>query len=201
MVIILNILKKSFCSFIILIFIIIGLNYRTKITRFLISDVFYKEKFEIKSQNKYSKSENYLYVSITDNFKPSNKQELLNVLYTIIDKGWEDFSFFCDDNYDCIEDISDIINDDYLLSNINNLIHPFNCYKEIHFNANKVGQIEVTTKKIYSEQEISEINQIVDSIYNEITDDSMDDREKIKIIHDYIINNTSYINELDEDPN
>ena len=50
--------------------------------------------------------------------------------------------------------------------------------------------------KLYDDNERTIINKKVDQIYNEVTNENMTTKDKIKAIHDYIINNSIY----DEEP-
>ena len=54
------------------------------------------------------------FVNDTDNFKPKNRQELFNVYYTVLNNGWDNFSFYCDKKYtNCLNDI-EVISKDFL---------------------------------------------------------------------------------------
>ncbi len=146
-------------------------------------------KFE--DANEYYKPYDYEYVQITDNLYPENKQELLNILYTAINRGNEHVIFLC--KYDeCIDDVNEIAENKEYLAGINNLVHPFNSYKNIYFTINKYGKIELTINKQYSESEIVLINNKLDEIINELQINSLSTYDKIKTMHDYIINNTKY---------
>lgn len=153
-------------------------------------------KFE--EPNEYYRPYNYNYVQNTDNLYPENKQQLLNLLYSAINRGNEKITFLC--KYEeCINDVNTIADDKEYLSSINNLVHPFNSYKNIYFSINKYGKIELTIKKQYSESEIILINDKIDSIIQELQLDSLNDYDRIKEFHDYIINNTKYDSSISEE--
>ena len=57
---------------------------------------------------------------------------------------------------------------------------------------NNFGRVNITINKIYDNDTISNIDKEVTRIYNELINDNMSDEEKIKVIHDYIINHTDY---------
>lgn len=153
-------------------------------------------KFE--EPNEYYRPYNYNYVQNTDNLYPENKQQLLNLLYSAINRGNEKITFLC--KYEeCINDVNTIADDKEYLSSINNLVHPFNSYKNIYFSINKYGKIELTIKKQYSESEIILINDKIDSIIQELQLDSLNDYDRIKEFHDYIINNTKYDSSINEE--
>lgn len=151
-------------------------------------------------RNEYYKDKDYLYVSNTDNFIANDKQEILNVVYTILNSGVNEFTFYCDNSYKlCISDVKDIFNDDEILPNINNFVHPYNSYKNINVKYNKYGEITLIIEKNYSDDDIVKINNKVDEIINSEINSDMTLEEKIKKIHNYIINNSKYASSNDED--
>ena len=146
-------------------------------------------KFE--EPNEYYKPYDYNYVQNTENLYPENKQQLLNLLYSAINRGNEKITFLCKYK-ECIDDVNEIVDNKEYLSSINNLVHPFNSYKNIYFAINKYGKIELNIIKQYTESEIVLINNKLDDIAEELQLDTLNDYEKIKAFHDYIINNTKY---------
>ncbi len=156
-----------------------------------------KREIEIPEVNEYKTFEGkYSYVSDTDNFVPKTKQDILNIIYTTLNSGWEEFTFYCPEEYkECIDEVVDITNDDVTLSNINGFVHPFNSFKSIETAYNTQGKITLNVHKLYTDEMIGEINKVVDKIYVEQINSSMSDEEKIRVIHDYIINNSKYDND------
>lgn len=144
------------------------------------------------TKNDYTKDYDYLSLKRTDNFVPKNKEELMNIIYTILDDGMEHFTFHCDKDYEsCEEDLKNI-SDNGLLSYINNYIHPYNSFDSFNLTINNYGVVEIYIYKTYNENEINFINtKIKEIISNNITND-MNTYDKIKVFHDYIINNTTY---------
>ena len=55
-----------------------------------------------------------------------------------------------------------------------------------------LGKVTITITHNYTNSQIETIESKVDDIYNELIKDNMNDNEKIKSIHDYIINTTKY---------
>ena len=53
--------------------------YRNDITSFIIENLVYRKENIIFTTNEYSKSENYNYVKITNNFEVNNKAEIFAV--------------------------------------------------------------------------------------------------------------------------
>lgn len=179
----------------VLLLVIIGFifsNYN-EIMYFVMRNVVYKETNLIQENNIYYKKDEFMYVEETNDFTPKNKQEILNIFYTALNGGWDQFTYYCDTTYtNCISDTQDIINDKYILSNINNFVGTYNSYKKILVNMNSLGRVNIIFEKNYSENLIQILSAKVDEIYNNIINDNMSNRDKIKAVHDYIINNTVY---------
>lgn len=189
---------KKYFGFVILILLgIVTYFYREDLLVFYV-DHFIQVDKEIKmsGQNSYARGENFAFVQSTENFVPENKQDLFNIYYTVIDSGKEKFSFYCPDTYqECLNDVKDLANDQTTLSHINNFVHPFNGFKHIETEYDSLGKITIYIEKSYTESEIKEINQKVASILKEEVNDKTTLEEKIKAIHDYVINHSKYDSE------
>lgn len=163
--------------------------FRDNIIFFIYDKVIYKK--EVLSYNEYYSGNNYLYFENTDLESVTNKQELLNVLYTTVNSGDDLYSFYC--KYDeCTNDIKKMLDDKDFLPIINNFVHPYNSFETININITTYDRITITTKKVYSEKEIEELNDYIDTFIKKNINDSMSNYDKIKVFHDYIINNYSY---------
>lgn len=190
----------------ILLIILVGVfsfYYKDKLYIFY-RDHIIKERENITiTKNSYYKDKDYLYVSNTNDFIVKDKKQILDVFYTIINSGTPKFTFYCDDNYDlCISDIKDIASSQTTLSSINNFVHPFNSFKTINTLYNEQGEITLEIEKNYSTEDIEKINKKVDEIIKKEINDDMSDKDKIKKIHNYIINNSKYAsNEITTDNN
>lgn len=161
--------------------------------------VFYREnilkvKENIKlEKNEYYKNKDYSYIQNTNDFVAKDKKHLLNIFYTVINSGTQNFTFYCDDSYkECTNDVTELINNKDTLSNINNFVHPFNSFESINASYDDYGQIDLKINKVYSEQDIIEVNNKIDKVIKSKIKENMTDKEKIKVIHDYIINNGKY---------
>ena len=143
--------------------------------------------------NKYSLNKDYEFIKISNNFYPKNQDDIKNIYYTILDSGMTNFTFYCDKNYkSCIDDVDYISNNQKLLSYINDFVPVYNSFKNIETEFDNLGQISIKINHVYNEHDNKLINLKIDEIIkSEITDD-MNDETKIKVIHDYIINNTKY---------
>ena len=61
----------------------------------------------------------FQFVQETDDFDVKSKQDILNVLYTILNNGLDEFTFYCSQNYSsCVDDFKEISQDQVLLSTI-----------------------------------------------------------------------------------
>ena len=141
--------------------------------------------------NGYYRKNDYKYVQDTNDFEANNYQELLNIYYTVVSSGVEDFTFKCDYN-DCLNDVDYISNSQQILSNINSFVHPYNSFSSIETKYNTVGQVDIHVNKLYTENEISLINEKISFINNKYVKNEKNNKNIIKIIHDYIIKTTKY---------
>ncbi len=147
----------------------------------------------IPDDNQYNKEITVNYVQHTDKFIPENKQDLLNIYYTVINSGWDDFTFYCGDEYiDCIKDVSKLSQDNMLLSHLNSFVHPYNSYNNIHTTYYENGKISLNIIRTYNQSMIEKINNEIANIYNEHINTENNNKQNIKIIHDHIIKNTKY---------
>lgn len=185
---------KKFFESLILILIIVGIYlYHNQIVSFIMMNIVYRDELLVKDSNEYKEENDWLYVKETDNFYPENKQDILNIFYTALNGGWDEVTFYCTDKYSsCLDDVKEMTSEDYILSNINNFVHVYNSYNHIYIKINNFGRVNIKIEKLYSDDQINDINNKIDEIYNSIITDGMSDYDKIKAVHDYIINNTIY---------
>lgn len=152
--------------------------------------------------NSYKKNMDSLFVQNTTDFVPLGYHDLLNIFYTITNSGYKTFTFYCPSEYqNCLDDVGKISNDPETLTYINNFVHPFNSFSNIQTVISESGEINVTIHYLYTEEEIIKINDKVNQIYQETQVATMSDTDKIKTIHDYIINHTKYDVERNEKNN
>ncbi len=152
--------------------------------------------------NQYSKVVNIGDLKLTDNFEAKSKNDLINIYYTIVSSGMNEFTFFCSTEYiDCINDIKDINNDSDILSLINNFVNVFNSFKSIKTTYTSNGKITLHINRVYNKETINLINNKVDEIFDLVIDNDKSDYENILSIHDYIINNTKYDTINENNPN
>lgn len=174
------------------IIIVTIINFYPDEVKHFIYKVIDKEEYIIAVSNDYYLDSTFQYVqNWTDDV--SNKKELINYIYHIINTGVDYADGECTKEYtECINDLSEIAQDENTLSIINNFVHPYNSFKEISFSYNKSGKFSLTIKHMYSKDEITAIDYIVKNKVNDIIKDDMSTEDKIKKIHDYIIDSTKY---------
>ena len=125
--------------------------------------------------------------------EPTNRQELLNTFYTIINSGEEEFTFYCPDSYSsCLDEVEQIANDQDLLSHINNFVHPYNGFNHIETQYDSLGKVTVYIKKSYSKKQIQELESKIDELSQELILPGDSDINNIRRVHDYIINHSIY---------
>lgn len=174
------------------IFIVTIFNFYPEETKNFIKNIFDDKEYVIARANDYYLDANFEYVqNWTDDV--SNKKELLNYIYYVINTGSSYADGECTKEYiNCTKDLNDIANNAETLSLINNFVHPYNSFKTISFSYNEDGEFSLIIEHIYNQEEITAINYIVENKINEMIKDNMTTEEKIKKIHDYIIDSTKY---------
>ena len=187
-------MKKLLTPIICLICILVVLLNIDSITDRIIFFLNQTSTTKIEIKNSYYKSNNYIFVSNTDNFTPYGIEDILNIMYSIINSGTTNFTFYCPKEYtNCVNDMKEITKDKTLLTHLNNFVHPFNSFSSIEASISDSGEIIIKVNYLYTEEETEQIEAKVKELINTlITPDITEDYDKIKTIHDYIINNTKY---------
>ena len=179
-----------------LIFIFIGLFLMKKDDIFTIfNDYVLKENkvVTIGEKNEYYRDYDFTFVKNTNNFSPSNYQDILDIYYTVINAGKSNFTFYCPKEYaSCIDDIKTLANDQNTLSDINNYVHPYNGFSHIESEYDSLGRVTINIVKNYTEEDINLINKKIDELMPQLTSNYNSLETNIKNVHDYIINNARY---------
>ena len=151
-------------------------------------------KVNITDKNEYYRDYDFLYVQNINNKVPSDYQDLLNVYYTVINSGLKEYTFYCpkNDYENCLNDVEGIANDQTLLSDINNYVHPYNAFNHIETEFDSLGKVTIKITRPYSKDDINKINKKVDELYDKLYDKDKSIKDNIKTFHDYIINNSKY---------
>lgn len=188
-----KVLKQAMVPFLCLLFLTFLFFNMDRISDELIDLIKPTPELKILEKNNYAKNDQYLFVKPTTNFTPYSKQDLKNIFYTIVNNGWEEFTFYCPSEYtECLKDVKEFSQNQDLLTHLNNFVHPYNGFSNVKTEISENGEITTTIKYFYEKQDIEKINQKINSIYEEIIFETMSIEEKIRAIHDYIINNTKY---------
>ena len=152
-----------------------------------------EDKITKLEKNEYYRNYNFTFVKNTDNFVVTEKDELLDIYYTIVNSGMTDFTFYCSPQYEnCVKDVYDLANNQELVSTINNFVHPYNSFKSLSTDIESTGKVTLHLTKVYNDDMIVILNYKVDEIIKKEINQDDEIRDKIKKIHDYIINNSSY---------
>jgi hypothetical protein len=192
-------MKKLIGPVLLLCLIGLELYYMNDIKLFVAKIINNHPDVVIAPSNEYTKDYDFLYVQEAKSYVPYSYGDLKNIFYSVINNGWNDFTFYCPEEYDsCLKDVKTISNNDTLLTNINNFAHPFNSFLNFQTAYDDSGEINVSLSKLYSDDELKILNQKVNTIIDENITSKMTPEEKIRTIHDYIINHTSYDVERNE---
>lgn len=197
-------MKKLITSIICFLLILITLLNIDKITDkiVIILNPTYKSSNNLNGIN--NKNGDFEFVVNTKNFTPYGKQDILNIFYTILNNGNETGTFYCPKEYkNCIEDVKTISKDKNLLTHLNNFLHPFKSFEKIKSDIYDTGEIQIKIDYIYSKEEINYLNNEIDELITKLItnkpkedsknkEETNEDYDNIKIIHDYIINTTKY---------
>ena len=185
--------KGWFSTFIIFILFLVCYTYSIDISIFVMQKVYDMQDVSLPSANSFYSNTDFEFVKKTDDFHLKNYQNILNAIYTILDNGTDEFSFYCDESYSqCMEDFDSVSKNQVLLSTINNMVSPYNSYKKIYFRVTSYGKITMKTDKLYSSDEINMIEGKMNSFISENITDEMNVVDKIRSFHDYLINNSIY---------
>ena len=177
---------------------IVCFTYREDIVNFVMSSAIQNKQVTLPNNSNENTFNNYefKFVKETNNFHVKNRQDVLNVIYTILNHGTTDFTFYCDKDYtNCVDELSEISSDQVLLSTINNYVSPYNSYEKIYFKVSSYGEINMKTDNLYTDEEIKAIESKIAEFETNNIKENMSTREKIKTFHDYLINNSVYDND------
>ena len=186
-------MKRFIIPFILCIILLMVAFYLKPITFKVASILENEPSVIVQPKNEYYRPYDFEFVQRTEDYTPYSYQELLNIIYSMLNNGWEKFTFYCPKEYStCIDDMEEISQDNVLLTHINNFVHPYNNFENIITSYYDSGEVTIEIEKLYSKEDIEKLNSKVDSLMNQLITNDMDIETKIKTIHDYIINQTKY---------
>lgn len=187
-------MKKCLSIFFIMVLFMGCLLYHEQLTNYLLR-IFTDNDRKISTlvNNQYAKNNNYEFVKITDDFIPKNKNDILNIYYTVLNSGMTEFSFYCPTTYvDCVSDINYISKNQALLSHVNNFVPVYNSFKDLETNFDSLGNVTINITYNYTKEQIIEIDKVINEIVNGIYKKDLSLEENIKALHNYVINTTKY---------
>lgn len=154
------------------------------------------------TNNLYAKNKNFGYVKITDDLTPHNYQDILNIIYTTLDRRYSTITFYCPVEYQsCLSDVSIItsnVNNEELTI-IGNLVNPYNNFTNISIYYDTSGKVSLSISYLYDDDMVRETETFINSIIRETINDSMTTTEKIKALHDYIVTYSEYDNNYEQE--
>lgn len=148
--------------------------------------------------NDYYKDDNFNYVDDYTESGIKNRNDLINSIYYAINSGTDYIERYIDSEYtNYINDINTLTAYNgaefkKVISTLNNFVHPYNSSNNVKISYGGDYKIGITINRAYTKDEINEINNKVDKILNENVNNNMPPKEKIRAIHDYIIDHTEY---------
>ena len=148
--------------------------------------------------NDYYKDDNFNYVDDYTESGIKNRNDLINSIYYAINSGTDYIERYIDSDYtNYINDINTLTAYNgaefkKVISTLNNFVHPYNSSNNVKISYGGDYKIGITINRAYTQDEINEINNKVDKILSENVNNNMPPKEKIRAIHDYIIDHTEY---------
>ncbi len=189
----LRFLRENIVTFFCILLLFLVFLYLSPITRYLSRMIENDFEVSIPQPKEYMKTDEFHFVSQTDHFIPYSVGDIKNIFYTIVNSGWEDFTFYCPSEYtNCLNDMKAFSKNQDLLTHINNFVHPFHSFSNVKTVLAESGEVKIHVEYLYTPEQIVAISSAIDElIAKEISfDDSLYDQ--IKTFHDYIINHTKY---------
>ena len=148
--------------------------------------------------NEYHNDSYSDYIKETDNYLVNNNEELINVYYTAINRGFDTLTFYCSEEYkECMQDINKLDSDNKTFSLINQLVNVYNSYSSIESSYYSNHRVDITINRRYKKDDIERINNKIDNIIDELGINNYDNvKDKIKVFHDYLANTNTYDQEM-----
>ena len=123
----------------------------------------------------------------------NSKQDILNIIYTSLNRGLDFYDFKCDSSYEsCYKDLMDVLNNSEDMKVINNLVDSFNSFKNYKLSYKYNGEFRFSIVKEYSKDDINVLNNRVKYIISKIISNDMSDEVKIRQVHNFLANNIKY---------
>lgn len=187
-------MMKKFFYFLFLILIwSLAFLYKKEIIEFIADKIDPYRVEEITKQNNYRENYVFSFVKNLDNSKIENKEELLYLIYSIINNGYDNYTFYCPKKYkSCINDVISLLDDSRFLSYLNDFTHPYNSFDNILSHTYSSGKVELIINRNYNHKDIDILNKKMSEIIKNVIKEEKDKKKIIRLAHDYIINNAKY---------
>lgn len=147
-----------------------------------------------KEQTKNKRDYNYKQFKETTNFEPKNIDEIKAIYYTVLNEGWDEFTFYCRSEYEaCADDVRKVADDSEYVSLINNYVSPFNSYKKYNTLVTGDKEVYLSIEKVYNEDQTDYLINYFNNLINNLKIDKNNiTKNSIKKIHDYLLSNITY---------
>ena len=184
-------MKKIFIPITILVLVISNFHYYSKISLY---DLYEKLDYSIVNNESYYQKENTKEnysskIKYLDKDTVNNLDEIYSMFYTVLNNGYEIYSFKC--TYNCIKDLEYIDKDK--LSVINQLVSVKNSYKTIETSYDTDYKVTLKVINTYTNEEKEKINNEIDRLIIELKVNNYPSIEdKIKVFHDYVADHSIY---------
>lgn len=197
-----RVLSNIVCILITAIFIILLYVYKDNIQESITEtvNIINKNKIIIPEEKYNIRDYTFDTVTSTEDFEPNNLQELKNIYYTVLNNGWDSFTFYCPVEYEsCISDVLSIAKNSEYLELVNYYVSPYNNYTLYNTTVSTSGEVFLQIDKVYNDSEVEYLKKFVDeTIVGLGINPSKPTKNDIKKIHDYLINKISYDNEYND---
>lgn len=159
---------------------------------FLLTSRSVERQFGQTTENSYFVEDHFNYVDNYEKAEVHSREEIIYSIYYLINSGANYSKRYCAKDYvTCYQDMEVISSDTNLLSILNNYVHPYNSFDSIIFNFDE-NIIEIEIQHTYTKEEVKQLDDKVSGVISEKIKNNMSTKDKIKAIHDHIINNTEY---------
>ncbi len=186
-------LKTIILTSLVLVFFGVYFVKETDINAFMKTFFHSHRKIELGEVNEYYRTYDFQFVKNTEDFEPESLQDIFDIYYTVLNSGKETFTFYCPHEFEaCLTNVQTLANDQNLLSDINNFVHPYNGFSHIETEYDNLGRVTINVTHHYTQEDIDMINERVDILYNNLVNPGMSVQDNIETIHNYIINTTRY---------
>lgn len=150
-----------------------------------------------KEQIKNKRNYNYKAFKETENFEPKNIDDIKTIYYTVLNEGWDDFTFYCRSEYkNCADDVRKVADDSEYVSLINNYVSPFNSYKKYNTLVTGNKEVYLSIDKVYTKEQTEYLLNYFNNVISNLKIDKNNiTKEDIRKIHHYLLNHISYDDE------